>query len=477
MSTSTLARQHTRFTRRAAGCATVTLCILTAAACSPERLVVSGSLPPNVPDPGVTKTPAGALAAYRGALVMFRNAFAGGSGAVSGDYVSTTGMLTDELQANGVGEPMGSDVGAGSPTSVDSRTLPEYQDPAFDRAGLYQSVYHSLQQVRGQAQEARGLLHNYAGDSAPALIGHLDAMEGYADIFLADLFCSGIPLSSVDYSGDYTYQSGSPTSAVYQRAISLFDSARTLAGDSARIQDLAAVGTGRALLALGQYAQAAQAVANVPDGFHYLEMYAGMSTTGAAQTATNFAEMLPDFLWLGTVADREGGNGLDYLSSGDPRTAATGSGTNQYGITLYHPDKYATDGSSPIVLADWVEARLIEAEAALQAGDVATWLMKVNHLRETAITPALPDTTDPGTPATRVDLTFRERAFWLFLTGHRQGDLRRLIRQYGRDPSTAYPSGPYPGGTMAYGGAVNAPIPAAERAYNAKFAGCLGRGA
>jgi len=40
--------------------------------------------------------------------------------------------------------------------------------------------------------------------------------------------------------------------------------------------------------------------------------------------------------------------------------------------------------------------------------------------------------TDPGTAEARVDLLFRERAFWFFLTGHRQGDLRRLIRQYGR---------------------------------------------
>jgi len=129
------------------------------------------------------------------------------------------------------------------------------------------------------------------------------------------------------------------------------------------------------------------------------------------------------------------------------------------------------------VLADWVEARLIEAEAALQAGDVPTWLAKLNHLRETAITPALPDTTDPGTPGARVDLLFRERAFWLFLTGHRQGDMRRLIRQYGRDQSQVYPTGLYPGGTGAYGSDVNAPIPALERQYNPKFTGCLTRGA
>ena len=29
-------------------------------------------------------------------------------------------------------------------------------------------------------------------------------------------------------------------------------------------------------------------------------------------------------------------------------------------------------------------------------------------------------------------MLFRERAFWMYLTGHRLGDMRRLIRQYGR---------------------------------------------
>jgi len=35
---------------------------------------------------------------------------------------------------------------------------------------------------------------------------------------------------------------------------------------------------------------------------------------------------------------------------------------------------------------------------------------------------------DPGTQVGREDLLFRERAFWLFATGHRLGDLRRLAR-------------------------------------------------
>ena len=462
------ARYTSRVVPRWGGHACVLALAVAVTGCAPDQIVGNGSLPPGVVDPAVTKTPAGALAAYRGTLDLFASAFGGGRSSFS--HIVVAGVLSDELQANSVG-----DIYAADP--LDSRMLPEYGDPSREQFQSYPNDFSALNQVRGQAEEARGLLRAYGGDSGTALIGHLYAIEGYSEVLLADLFCSGIPLSTVDYNGDYTYAPGSTTSEVYQHAATFFDSATTLAADSARVLNLARVGKARALLALGRYAEAAQAVTAVPDGFQYAESYA---PNQIASGAANFAVLsLPggEAPWFASVSDREGQNGLDYRSSGDPRTHATAIGNNIFGTTLYHPDKYATDGSSSIVLADWVEARLVEAEAALQAGDVATWLAKLNHLRETAITPALPDTTDPGTADARVNLLFRERAFWLFLTGHRQGDLRRLIRLYGRDQSQVYPTGLYPGGAGEYGSFVTAPIPALERQFNPQFAGCISRGA
>jgi hypothetical protein len=106
-------------------------------------------------------------------------------------------------------------------------------------------------------------------------------------------------------------------------------------------------------------------------------------------------------------------------------------------------------------------------------------LSQLNHLRETARvtgqTTALSDTTDPGTDTAEVSLLFRERAFWLYLTGHRQGDLRRLIRQYSRPQAQVYPTGVYTGGGAGtYGTDVTAPIPASED-VNPLFHGCLNR--
>ena len=48
-----------------------------------------------------------------------------------------------------------------------------------------------------------------------------------------------MPLSTLDFDGDFTYQPGSTTEEVYQRAIAHFDSALTLAGDSVAVANLA----------------------------------------------------------------------------------------------------------------------------------------------------------------------------------------------------------------------------------------------
>ncbi|MBX6331828.1 MAG: hypothetical protein IRY91_08275 [Gemmatimonadaceae bacterium] len=462
--------------------------LLALAACSPERVVSDAKLPSGVADPTLLHNASGAVAAYHASLVAFRKAF--------NNTVAISGLLTDELQSGAVGQPITLwDFRA----DVDSRSIPELTDP---NASLPSSdgqipAYFYLQTVRGQVQEAKGLLADFGGDTVQALAGHSDAIEGYADVLLADLYCSGIPLSTLDYDGDYTLASGSTTADVYERAVALFDSALTLAADSARVMNLARVGKGRALLALGRYADAALAVADVPDDFAYQVLFTtGDTIASFANQSAADAGMGP---WRYTTTDREGINGLDYRSSRDPRVAAVAIGANRYGQTIYHPTKYNATGTTPIVLASGIEARLIEAEAALVAGS-ASWLTTLNALRTDGTfdtqpsdtNPAVTDTlwhagaggvaglaplADPGTPDARVDLLFRERAFWLYLTGQRQGDLRRLIRQYGRTPAQVYPTGPYPGASGLYSGDVTIPVPAAERAFNSKYTGCINRGA
>jgi hypothetical protein len=137
-----------------------------------------------------------------------------------------------------------------------------------------------------------------------------------------------------------------------------------------------------------------------------------------------------------------------------------------------------------MILADGIEARLIQAEAALQTG--GNWLGILNDLRANfgtlmaarydayadnlaagvaagRLQGTLAPLTDPGNMDGRVDMLFRERGFWLYLTGHRLGDLRRLARPvaqggYGRPVGQVFPAGLHHLGNQ-YGQAVNFPVP------------------
>ncbi|MHB2033378.1 MAG: RagB/SusD family nutrient uptake outer membrane protein [Gemmatimonadaceae bacterium] len=423
--------------------------------CSTDQIVGASQLPAGLTDPSAINSARGAAEAYFGAQAAFAYAFA--------KYVGISGLMSDEMASGTLGDAL--DVG-GDP--ADQLMLPEgaqlETDDLFDR----------LAQARAQAQQTINLIRTYAPDSASQL-ANAQTLEGYTDLLLNELFCSGVPLSTIEFNGNYTPGAAATSDVVYQHAIALFDSALTVAGDSAtNTVYLARVGKARALLELGEFDQAAQAAAAVPDAFSDSIHFQNGDETDVAY----FEDGYP-------VSNFEGTNGLDYVSSADPRTAVVAGGT-VYGFPHYLPAKYAKFSRSgpeliPVELASGIEARLDQAEAALHdnpddtASHGSGWLGILNHLRETAINPALPDTTDPGSSAARLDLLFRERAFWLFVTGHRQGDMRRLIRVWGRDESSVYPVGQYDAGIGSFGTDVTAPIPANEALYNPNFHGCLDR--
>ena len=85
---------------------------------------------------------------------------------------------------------------------------------------------------------------------------------------------------------------------------------------------------------------------------------------------------------------------------------------------------------------------------------------RLNDLRAAIALDPLPAA---GSLDAAVDQLFSERAFWLFATGHRLGDMRRLIRQYGRDPETVFPTGDWFKGGLTYGTDVNLPLPRREQ--------------
>jgi hypothetical protein len=451
-----------------------------------KDLLGTDPLPSGTLDPDTFKTPGGADQVYRKALSLFQGNFI--------TYMQVSGVLTDEFRS--------SNYGGGAQSNAASITVDQRQLPSSPVNAVATDRYRSLQELRGYVAEAKGALAKYAPDAPRSQRGEMYAVEGYTEIMLADLFCSGVPLSTLDFEEDFTYGPSLTTAQLYEHAVAQFDTALVLAADSARILNFARVGRARALLALGRYQDAVSAVADVPQGYAYtfLEKWNGSPSSPANQ----FDQA--------TIADGEGLSGLSYTSSHDPRSMGVSNGTNTFHQALLFPKKYGSPtATSAVTVADWIEAELIRAEADLKAGG-ANWLTMLNALRTTGVYtdvdtvvvridsvshPPARDTTfrydtawvagtagvgylgplqDPGTADGRVDLLFRERAFWLFATGHRQGDLRRLIRQYDRLQESVYPTGLFLGGTGTYGSDVTFPIPDGEL-LNPHFTGCLDRDA
>jgi hypothetical protein len=437
-------------------------------------LTGSTQLPAGTNDPSYYNTAVGAQGLYATTVYVVETALQ--------PTIRNSGLLTDELE-----DPL---VGSSSTILQSSSVV---MDPLDERILPFGSTaadqpYGDLQAIRGYTGLANAALLAYdtaAADAAKvrAWRSRLALYTGYAETWLADFYCSGVPLSTVDFQKDFTYAGSSTTQQVYRAALMQFDSALALGSDSITLQHAARVGRGRVYLALGQYDSAAAAVQAVPTNFRSQLAVFGYTLAG------NY------FLNDGaTVSDNEGGTGFPYLSRRDPRTASQRVGVSPTGTPLFFPSKYLNNigsnvGFTPFTLADGIEARLIEAEAALQGHGLTsadtTWLQILNDLRATAPIPGTtqPDTalhalTDPGVTnngRARVKLLFDERAAWLFMTAHRQGDLRRLIRQYGWAQDDAYPTGVYTApGTGVYGSDVTMPIPATE-SQNPKFHGCLDR--
>lgn len=300
----------------------VALPILAAGAC--RDLVGSASLPAGTQGPNTYNTPAGALGMYRGAHAALAD--------VIRTFTVTSGELTDELTAAGLGSGPLSIGGQGA--ALDERVQ--------DNSEL-NTTYSDLQLLRGTAMQAIGLLSTYAPETSPALRGEMYALEGYGETMLAELYCSGIPLSTLDFQGDFTYAPGSSTVDVYAHALALFDSALAISSDSARTMWLASIGKGRVLMSLGQYAEAAQAVAAVPDTFVYQVTYGWglISFYPFGFAASTNGGLI--------VASSEGGNGVPYytvsgnlITSNDPRSWVTfGSpATNNFGLPQLLPVQY-----------------------------------------------------------------------------------------------------------------------------------------
>ena len=435
--------------------AVAALLLAGAAACSTEDLLDVET--PDQITPEQAESAVGAASLRASALGNFAAFYGGDYGGSFHGLTITSGMLTDEIES-----------ARGGTEHLDSRAQNEGLNPLTTTwAFVGQSMTQTVRAIRSMKEFApEGTATEKATKATQ--IGHLMLLQGFAYTLLAENYCSGIPIANADDQAPAT--DILTTAQLYARAQAYFDSAATTLGTTTADQPFRsalAVGRGRVLLDLAQYDQAAAAVSAVPTSFSFTIGYSATSVVNAVydwmNATLNYAP-----------ANREGGNGLDYITANDPRVTVR-RGTDgqptpragQDGATHYTQTVWATAGA-PIPLATGVEARMIEAEAALKKGDATTWLAKLNDARKTVS--GLTDLADPGSTTARENLLFRERGFWFWGTAHRLGDLRRLVKNYNRTATSVYPTGPYfKGGSY---GADLVLIPGQAEKNNPEFTGC-----
>jgi len=424
-----------------------------------------------VTDPDVARPEAlqgaAALPAQRaGAIGNFGVAFNGGASDV--EQVHLSGLLSDEF-INTETFPTRIEIDQRAMTLTNTSLIGTFFD--LTRARSFADL--AIDNYRLSAKTP--------GDSAgfPEVL----SLSGLAYVLFAENYCGGVPVSKQNADGSFTFGAAESTNTLLDSAVSKFNQALAVpqaAVLTATFKQLAQVGKGRALLDQGKFPEAALAVAGVSTTFQY--NYTHSETTTRQNNGTwSLTSSVARF----GEANAEGGVGLTYQADGnlkqagglfDPRVADSvanraGQGNKGFdGTTVQWVQAKYPARSSLATIADGVEARLIEAEASLNAGDAAGALTTLNALRSNAALLALrgyaanslqPLTLQP-TAAAQQDQLFRERAYWLYLTSHRLGDLRRLVRQYTRPVNTVFPNGAYFKGGL-YGTDVNVPVPQQEQ--------------
>lgn len=446
-----------------------------AMACSPDRILqvedIDVALPPAVQ--GVEALPS----LLAGVIGDFGTAYNGGvqsTGlALDLNQVTLAGLISDELL---------------NTETFPTRIEVDQRQQQYQSNGSLRDAYYAIQQARAAADRTSDAYREFA----PTEIGLAEALNlgALSLILMGENYCGAVPISREVSPGVFEYGSALTTTQIFELALRKADSALAIGLNTATTGSaankttqtrLARIVRARALLNLDRPAEAGANLgeAEVPTTFQYFFKHS--EVTGRQNNGT----------WLTTasvarfgVPDREGTNGLPFRSEGDvananndPRVAnvrRTGAGVGFDGITPQWIQTKHGKRDSLAIIADGVEARLIEAEAELRGGDYPAALLILNDLRANAALArlrgyvdanqqprTLPALLPAATPAAQQDQLFKERAYWMYLTSHRLGDLRRLVRQYGRGAETVFPTGAYhkPG---TYGADVNSPIPQAE---------------
>ena len=434
----------------------------------------------NLNDPAALPTiRAGAIGDFE---IAYEGSGAQGSGGTTEGQILISGMLGDEL--------------------INTETFPDRvftdarqpQPESGTLTGIFRNLHRARHSTEGAAEKFRQLSDTTTNSG----LAEMSSLAGFTYIFLAENYCSGVPVSTVNPDGSFTFGDPLTTAQLLDTALNRFNHALTAAGilpagaTKTSMLALARVGIARALVDKGDFTGADTAATQVATSFNYLLQH-DLNTTRQNNGVYNG---MFKFKRYGVPDSSEGVSGLPWRTVVDARTPiyrrtlSSGPEKGFDGTTPQYNESRYVDEKASVTLATGAEARLITAEHQLQTGDTTGMLTTLNALRTAPPGYFLVPTTTGGTstttiapmaalaapvgPVAAVNLLFNERARWLWLTAHRLSDERRLERQYGRADSTVFPHGAYFKSGLTYGTAVNLPVPVDEL-NNPNFAACLDR--
>ena len=427
---------------------------------------------PGVISPSAVTNATAADALWAGALQQWNKTMNGSptnTGSNQEGLWNWEGLFTDEIR---------------SVDTFSQRNDDDQRNEATNDA-LLTAIYNAAQQARGRARDAINALLTY--DKSPTGVQHVGEMYlmmGYIEMQLSSVFCNGVPFGETvngvpQYTQPLTNADGS------KLAIQRLDSALTYLTDTttstANIKWAVLITRARAQVDLADFAGAAATVASVPTSFQYNFNY-------------SFPGTFDNEWWVegpsvkrysaGDSIDIAGQilNAIPFAELNDPRVVVSNQGiTAEDGHSvLWLITNWGRDDAVPAMSG--IDARLIEAEAQLAAGNINNVMTILNALRtspqvigifKVPAMAALP--TPPDLPTTTA-VFFREKALWQFGRGYRMDDLRRLVRQYGFDQSQVFPSGNFTrNGTPSgqFGTQVAFPVPDYEKLTNPNSHGCI----
>lgn len=330
--------------------------------------------------------------------------------------VTNVGVIGDELVTTGTWANY---------TQTDQLGGFNLADQNTNTGNIVEAHWNSLQATRVLAERAYASIKATGGTATSALAAQARLYSGMSYLFLGELSC------------DVAFDIGAakPPIEAIKLAEAELSEAITIADatNQPKISQLAHLMRARARFDQGNGTGAADDARAVPPGFVFM---VNPVVSGGQGWTWNHVNAFPTAT-----------TGTAFRTTGDPRVPITPkAGTPALWIPMRYPNR-----DSPLAVGTWQEARLIEAEVARAAGDVATAAARINEVRAAA---NLAPLASGLSAAQLLDALKLERRYELFLMGRRLQDMQR----FGETPPEYRGSVPF--------AKICIPVPQTERDNN-----------